>query len=101
MLRVVADTTRLTPVRYRAPPPSAVKTVALDAFTALHHRPSGTTHLLTEPAPQILALLGAASATLDELLARLNAEYELVDADRDALIARLDELIAAGLVERV
>jgi len=34
-----------------------------------------------------------------ELLARLGRDYDLVDADADALSARLDELVAAGLVE--
>nr|WP_197983116.1 HPr-rel-A system PqqD family peptide chaperone [Sphingomonas sp. CFBP 13728] len=73
----------------------------LDEFTAVYHRASGITHLLTEPAPQILAILGESALSLDTLLSRLGDDYDLEDADRDALAARLDELIEAGLVERL
>ncbi len=83
---------------YRADGPDALIVAPLDAFTALFHRPSGITHLLTEPAPQILAILGEAPATLDALLARLGADYDLADADPEALAARLRELIECGLV---
>ncbi|MEG3165161.1 HPr-rel-A system PqqD family peptide chaperone [Sphingomonas sp. PB2P19] len=83
---------------YRAPPAEAMLVAPLDAFTAVFHRASGITHLLTEPAPQILQALGQDGLTLDALLARLSADYALADADRDALAARLDELVVAGLV---
>jgi PqqD family protein of HPr-rel-A system len=83
---------------YRAPPADALLVAPLDEFTAVCHRASGITHLLTEPAPQILQALGERGLTLDALLARLAAEYDLADADRDALAARLDELVASGLV---
>lgn len=83
---------------YRAPTADAVLVAPLDAFTAVFHRASGITHLLTEPAPQILAALGEEGMTLDALLARLAIDYDLADADRDALAARLDELVVAGLV---
>lgn len=83
---------------YKAPTADAVLVAPLDAFTAVFHRASGITHLLTEPAPQILAALGEGGLTLDDLLARLADTYDLADADRDALAARLDELVVAGLV---
>lgn len=83
---------------YRAPPPCALLVEPLDAFTAVFHRPSGITHLLVPPAPQILAALGAQGLSLDALLARLTSEYDLGDGTRAALLARIDELIAAGLV---
>lgn len=83
---------------YRAPPPCALLVEPLDTFTAMFHRPSGITHLLVPPAPQILAALGPDGLSLDALLDRLEREYELADADSAALLARLDELIAAGLV---
>lgn len=85
---------------YRADGPDALLIAPLDAFTAVFHRPSGITHLLTEPAPQILAILGEKTLVLDALLDRLRADYDLADADRDALEARLTELVEAGLVER-
>lgn len=86
-------------MRYRAPPPEALLTTGLDALTAVFHRPSGITHLLASPAPEILALLAETPLDADDLLARLAARFDLADADRDALVARLDELVAAGLVE--
>jgi PqqD family protein of HPr-rel-A system len=86
-------------LRYRAPRPEALLTADLDAFTATFHRPSGITHLLASPAPEILAALGDAPLDLDGLLARLSVDYDLGDADREALSARLDELVLAGLIE--
>ena len=83
-------------MRYRAPPATALATVRLDEFTAVYHRPSGATHLLVEPAPEILAAL-VEPLTLDELGGRLAATYELA-GDAGALVARVDELVAAGLV---
>ena len=86
-------------MRYRAAPASALLVQPLDAFTAVFHRASGITHLLTEPAPEILAALADEALTLDGLLARLGDRYELADAEADALAARLEELVTAGLVE--
>lgn len=86
-------------MRYRAPTDAALLTAELDAFTAVFHRPSGITHLLVSPAPEIVALLADAPLDLDTLLVRLCERFDLADADRDALVARLDELVAAGLVE--
>ena len=83
---------------YRADPPGALVLAPLDAFTAVYHRRSGMTHLLTEPAPQILAILSEHSLSLDALPTRLSQDYDLADPTRDALAARLDELVAAGLV---
>ena len=86
-------------MRYRAPPVEALLTAGLDAFTAVFHRPSGITHLLASPAPEILTVLADEPLDLDALLARLADRFDLADADRAALAARLDELIVAGLVE--
>lgn len=85
---------------YRGPPEGGLLIAPLDAFTAVYHRASGITHLLAEPAPQILGALGERGLSLDALLDRLARDYDLEDADRTALAARLDELIEAGLVER-
>jgi PqqD family protein of HPr-rel-A system len=83
---------------YRAPRADALIVAPLDEFTAVFHRASGITHLLAEPAPQILQVLGNGGLTLDGLLARLAQDYDLADADREALAARLDELVVSGLV---
>ena len=55
--------------------------------------------MLAPPAPEILAAL-AEPLTLEALLARLSADFDLLDGGAEALAARLDELIAAGLVTR-
>jgi PqqD family protein of HPr-rel-A system len=85
---------------YRADPPAALITEPLDAFFAVFHRPSGITHLLASPAPEILDLLSREALSLNGLLERLSANYALVDADRQALEERLTELVEAGLVQR-
>ena len=85
--------------RYRAAPKATMKAERLDDLTANYHRASGQTHLLVEPAPEILEALAAAPLTRDELLARLAAEYDLADGIEGAIDARLAELVAAGLVE--
>lgn len=88
-------------MRYRAPPAEALLTADLDAFTAIFHRPSGITHLLASPAPEILQVLAAGPLDMGGVLAALSVRFALADADAAALAARLDELVVAGLVERV
>lgn len=83
--------------RYIAPYPGALRVVPLDSLTAIYHRASGITHLVDAPVPQIVKALRD-PMTLDELLARLAADYDLADPDREALAARLAELVAVGLV---
>lgn len=83
---------------YRAAPPGSLIATELDPLTLVYHRASGITHLLVSPAPEILAALGNRAMTLDALLADLATRYDLADADRVALIARLDELVDCGLV---
>ena len=87
------------PTRFRAAAPETLIIERLDVLTAVYHRASGATHLLIEPAPEIMAALAAGPLTVDALLARLGEAYTLGDADERALAARLDELVAAGLVE--
>lgn len=84
--------------RYGAPGADALIAADLDTFTAIFHRASGTTHLLTSPAPEILAILGAEAMSLDALLVRLERDFDVADADATALAARVDELVAVGLL---
>jgi len=86
---------------YRAAPPETLRIVPLDALTLIYHRASGITHVVDAPVPEMLEALGTDLLTLDALLARLAERYELLDADPQALATRLDELAAAGLVERL
>ena len=85
---------------YIGTPRSAWTAVELEPFTAVYHRASGITHLLVEPAPQLLDVLGAAELSLAELRARLADRFDLPDVTDEALIARLEELVEAGLVAR-
>lgn len=87
-------------VHYRAAPVDMRLVVRLDELTAIYHRPSGQTHLMASPAPEILEALGDDELTAQALLDRLRADYDLIDADSDALVARLEELVETGLVER-
>ncbi|MBW6523877.1 HPr-rel-A system PqqD family peptide chaperone [Sphingomonas sp. RHCKR47] len=91
----------MSATRLRAPPADAFLICELGGLFALFHRPSGMTHLLASPAPELLELLGERALTRHELLAALNARYEVTDAADDLLDARLDELIAVGLVHAV
>ncbi len=83
--------------RYQADPADAVRSVEMEGLAALFHRPSGTTHILAPPAPQILEMLREAPASLDELRERMTHRYELAGGEEE-LGARLGELEAAGLV---
>jgi PqqD family protein of HPr-rel-A system len=73
--------------------------VALDDLIAIHHRPSGATHLVEPLVPELLDALGDDWCDAPALLERLAARFDLPDADAAALTARLDELAEAGLVE--
>jgi len=86
---------------YRAAPPVALRIVPLDALTLIYHRASGITHIVDSPVPEILEALGSEELSLDSLLARLAETYALIDPDPAALAVRLDEMAAAGLVERL
>ena len=86
---------------YSADPAADLRSVELDGLTALFHRPSGMTHVVAAPAPQILEALGDGPADAAAILARIKARYEVAeDGAGDAILARLSELEAAGLVRR-
>jgi PqqD family protein of HPr-rel-A system len=91
----------VTGPRFFADPPEAGRAVPLDGLVAFYHRPSGLTHILAPPAPQILAALAGKPGDAAEIVARIAAEFELDAEDAEAAIgARLAELEAAGLVRR-
>ncbi|MBV9884237.1 MAG: HPr-rel-A system PqqD family peptide chaperone [Sphingomonadaceae bacterium] len=87
--------------RYIADPAEAVETVALDGLSLLFHAPSGSTHILAAPAPEIIGALREGPADAAELIRRLRTRFDLAEGEaEDAIRARLDELEAAGLVRR-
>ena len=61
---------------YLADPASAVTSIALDGLTLLFHEPSGMTHIVASPAPEILAALREGPADLEEILGRLSRVYD-------------------------
>jgi PqqD family protein of HPr-rel-A system len=85
--------------RYIAGSEDCLRSVELDGLTAIYHRPSGMTHILAAPAPQLLEMLADRPASIEELKARIGEAFELEQSD--ALEARLGELEAAGLVSRI
>lgn len=85
---------------YIADPETELVLAPLDGLVALYHRPSGMTHVLAPPAPQILRALSGRPASPEALLERIGSEFE-VEGGVHALDARLAELEAAGLVRRV
>jgi len=85
---------------YRAAAPATLRIVPLDALTLIYHRASGITHIVDAPVPEILDAL-VEPLSVDALLARLAEQFDMPDADPLALAVRLDELVAAGLVERL
>jgi PqqD family protein of HPr-rel-A system len=85
--------------RYIADPEDLIRKVELDGLTALFHLPSGMTHIVAPPAPQILDALAGAPSDVEELAERLSASFE-IEGGEEAMAARLAELEAAGLVRR-
>ena len=82
--------------RYRAPQASDLSMVNLDELVAIFHRASGITHLVASPVPELLMALSGRWLTLDGI----EQEFELVDGNRAGLASIMDELVAAGLIER-
>jgi PqqD family protein of HPr-rel-A system len=88
--------------RFVADPAAECPTLFIDGFAILYHRPSGMTHILAPPAPELLAVIADAPADASEIVARLSAEHDVAgEGALDAIVsARLEELEAAGLVRR-
>lgn len=87
-------------MRYRAGPSDDRRVIEADGVALVYHRPSGMTHILAPPMPEILAALAPAPATLAELADRLPSGWELRAEDTSLLEARLEELVETGLVSR-
>ena len=57
---------------YIADDAHALVTVPLDGLSLVYHEPSGATHIVAPPAPDILVALTAGPAEASELLRRLH-----------------------------
>lgn len=78
------------------------RTVEMDGLILLFHRPSGVTHFLDSPIPEMLDLLTESPCDAATLTARLCERLNLT-CDEEARVvveARLAELAAVGLVHR-
>lgn len=85
---------------YTADPEQAIRLTVLDDLSVIYHRPSGLTHIVDQPVPEILAILRQMPSTAETLLASLARDHDIV-ADGEAvgaIAARLDELRSLGLV---
>ena len=85
---------------YRTDYPGDCRSHVVDGMTLAFHRPSGTTHFLDSPVPEMLALLANKSDDASGLTRRLCAQLSVAeDAEAIEVVeARLAELLAAGLV---
>jgi PqqD family protein of HPr-rel-A system len=76
----------------------------LDDLSLIYHRRSGTTHVVASPVPEMLGVMGNDPLAVEEILERLSQRFELGN-ETESLIpvvaARLEELAALGLVERL
>lgn len=89
-------------VHYRIAKSDDLLFAPLDAMSAVYHRPSGQTHLVGEPVPELLSVLDETPSDIDQVIARLAQKFELSAEDdaKQVIAARLDELAELGLIER-
>lgn len=89
------------PRLYRCAAAEALLVRPLDGLTLIYHRPSGITHIVTSPVPEIVAALDAVPRDAAAVLGRLAAAFDIeTDEAGDALhdlTAQLDHLCALGL----
>jgi len=89
-------------LKYKAERADQLLVEPLDAMTLIYQRRSGITHIVAEPVPEILAVMGGDALSAAEVAARLAAQFDLDAVDAEAIIAsRLEELAALGLLEHV
>jgi PqqD family protein of HPr-rel-A system len=70
----------------------------IDGLMLAYHRPSGLTHMLASPLPEIWGALDAEPVSAETLLERLSAHYDLGKNALAELTAHLEELAALGLI---
>lgn len=85
---------------YRTDYPDSCRIMWVDGLALIFHRPSGTTHFLDTPMPDMLALLADKPDNAAGLAERLCARLDLMSDDeaREVVLHRLTELSDAGLV---
>jgi len=87
--------------------PDAIRRVRLGGLEAIYHMPSGITHLLAEPVPDLLDALAQQGPgrfmTAQQLLIRIAEDFDIEGDDprelpERVLEERLTELASLGLV---
>lgn len=76
---------------------------SLDAMTLIYHRPSGITHMVVEPIPQILEVMDGQDMAAETVAEKLLQRFDLGEA-QDALpiiTDRLEEMASLGLVQKL
>lgn len=88
---------------YRAAASEELIQHQLDSMTLIFQKSSGITHMVADPVPAILTVMGTDALTADDITGRLSDSYDLEDgaAAADIVLARLAELSSLGLVEQV
>ncbi|WP_108810329.1 HPr-rel-A system PqqD family peptide chaperone [Sphingorhabdus sp. Alg231-15] len=88
---------------YRAAASEGLIQHPLDSMTLVFQKSSGITHIVADPVPAILAVMGEHSLTAVDIAGRLSDSYDLEDSGdtADIVLARLVELCSLGLVDKV
>ncbi len=89
-------------IYYHCDPADRLVISQMEGLTLAYHRPSGATHILAAPMPEILAALREAPTDMVGLIARLELTHDMAPDDdaMASMTARLAELEVAGLVWR-
>lgn len=92
-------------MRFRAAAAADFIIRPVDDLSLVYHRRSGTTHVVGPDSVAILRLLQGGALSLDEVIAKLEAMHELEPSDgatiAESIAARLDEMAAMDLVDRI
>jgi len=83
------------PLYYRDSPDVVIEH-DLDGLRLVFHRPSGITHIIASPLPEIFALLSEEACSVQDIWQHLSREYDL-EGESEGLAQHLDELAALGL----
>lgn len=88
--------------QYKALRSDALIIHPLDSMTLIFHRSSGITHIVADPVPVILDVMGRTAMTPQAIADQLAAQYELEQGANveQVVLARLEELCALGLMVR-
>jgi len=91
----------VTATIYRTDFPGSCRVHPIDGMTLVFHRPSGATHFLDSPVPEMLELLAETPDDIEGLTRRLCARLGTTDDDeaRTVVGTRIAELVAIGLVQ--